>query len=199
MKRLLDLFGSTVGLVLLAVPFAVIAVLIKLDSPGPVFFRIERVGQNGKPFVPWKFRTMVAGAPNMGLGLNVSESDSRITRLGNFLRNSSIDELPQLINVLRGEMSLVGPRPTFAHQVAHYDDSQRRRLLAKPGVTGLAAIKGRNSISWEQRFEWDLWYVDHWSFGLDLKILVITQWKAFVTREGLYGEAGVNDDFGADK
>lgn len=194
-KRTLDLVGSVLGLTLLAVPLVIVAVLIKIDSPGPVFFRMERVGKDGKWFTPWKFRTMTDGAPNRGLGLAVSVDDSRITRVGKFLRITSVDELPQLIDVLRGDMSLVGPRPTLPHQVDRYNEQERKRLRVKPGITGLAAIRGRNSISWERRIEYDIWYVEHRSIWLDLKILAATPWKAFVTREGLYGVDGVNVDF----
>lgn len=197
-KRLVDLVGSVIALAVLALPLAIVALMIKIDSRGPVFFRMERVGKGGKPFTPWKFRTMTEGSPNKGLGLAVAVDDSRITRVGNFLRVSSIDELPQLLNVLRGEMSLVGPRPTLPNQVERYNERERKRLLAKPGITGLAAIRGRNSISWEQRIEYDIWYVENWSLLLDLKILAATPWKAFVTREGLYGADGVNVDFKGD-
>lgn len=197
-KRLVDMAGSLLALMVLCVPLVIIALLIKIDSPGPVFFRMERIKRNGEPFIPWKFRTMTEGAPKQGLGLAVSVDDSRITRVGHFLRITSIDELPQLLNVLLGEMSLVGPRPALPHQVERYGEWERKRLLVKPGITGLAAIRGRNSISWERRIEYDIWYVEHWSIFLDLKILAATPWKAFVTREGLYGVDGVNVDFKGD-
>ena len=194
-KRLLDLIGGIIGLAILAVPFAIIALAIKLDSRGTVFFRQERAGRNGRIFKPFKFRTMVEGATSMELGYSVTADDSRITRVGRILRNTGFDELPQLINVLKGEMSLAGPRPTLPYQVEQYDDFQRRRLLAKPGVTGLAIVQGRNALSWEERIKVDIWYIDHWSMWLDLKILALTPWKVLVTREGLYGEGGVNEDF----
>ncbi len=194
-KRTFDLVGASVALIPLAIPFAIIAIAIKLDSRGPVFFRDPRAGLRGRSFRPWKFRTMVEGAVNKGLGVTVAKDDSRITRVGKFLRNTGIDELPQLINVLTGQMSLVGPRPTWPHQVERYNESQRRRLLAKPGVTGLAVIRGRNALSWEERMKLDNWYIDHWSLWLDLKILLLTPWKVLVTREGLYAIDGVNEDF----
>ncbi|MBI4200761.1 MAG: sugar transferase [Chloroflexi bacterium] len=197
LKRLLDLLGATIGLALLAIPFALTALAIKLDSTGPVFFRQERVGRNGRKFKPWKFRTMVEGAVNIGLGHTVARDDPRITRVGNILRKTGFDELPQLINVLKGDMSLVGPRPTWPHQVERYDEFQRRRLLAKPGLTGLAVVRGRNTLSWEERIKLDNWYIDHCSIWLDIKILALTPWKVLVTREGLYGEGGVNEDFGS--
>jgi lipopolysaccharide/colanic/teichoic acid biosynthesis glycosyltransferase len=195
-KRLLDLAGAIVGLVVLAIPFTLIAVAIKLDSSGPVFYRDPRAGKKGWLFRPWKFRTMIHGATKIGLGYTIAQDDSRITRVGRILRNTGVDELPQLINVLKCEMSLVGPRPTWPYQVDRYDDTQLRRLLAKPGITGVAVVRGRNALSWEERIKLDNWYSDHWSAWLDLKVLALTPWKVLVTREGLYGNKGVNDDFG---
>jgi len=195
LKRLIDILLSLIGIVLLTVPFAIIAVAIKLDSKGSVFFRQERVGKDGRSLRVWKFRTMVVGAVRKGLGYNVAKDDSRITRIGSVLRNWGLDELPQLINVFIGEMSLVGPRPTLRYQVEHYNDFQRRRLLAKPGITSLAVVSGRNALSWKKRIELDVWYVEHWSLWLDIKILFKTLWTVLVTHEGLYGEHGVNDPF----
>jgi lipopolysaccharide/colanic/teichoic acid biosynthesis glycosyltransferase len=195
-KRVLDIAGSLVGLTILFIPLLIVALLVKITSPGPVFYRGERVGRSGRTFRPWKFRTMVDRAATQGLGVTIASGDGRITRIGGFLRTLSIDELPQLINILTGEMSLVGPRPTLRYQVDRYTPVQRQRLLAKPGLTGLAAIRGRNSISWEQRIELDVEYVRRWSFWGDLKILLVTPWIAWVSRKGLYGVDGVNDDFG---
>jgi exopolysaccharide biosynthesis polyprenyl glycosylphosphotransferase len=199
LKRLLDITVSIVGLILLAIPFAVIALAIKLHSRGPVFFRQERVGKNGKRFICWKFRTMIEGAVTQGLGVTVAQDDPRITRVGRFLRKWGLDELPQLIHVLHGEMSLIGPRPTFPYQVEQYDGFQRRRLEVKPGLTGWALVNGRNRLMWEERITLDVWYVDHWSLWLDLKILLKTFWIVLITREGLYGEGGINDDFRRDQ
>jgi lipopolysaccharide/colanic/teichoic acid biosynthesis glycosyltransferase len=184
-----------VGLVVLAVPLGVLAAAVKLDSRGPVFFRYPRVGRNGRTFVPLKFRTMVEGALDRGLGTTVSESDQRVTRVGGFLRRWALDELPQLWNVLKGEMSLIGPRPTFAYQVEQYDEVQRRRLEVRPGITGWAQINGRNAIEWPKRIELDVWYVDNATLWLDLKIMLKTLWLAFVVRSGVYGDEGVNPDF----
>ena len=195
MKRGLDILFSSVGLAVLAVPFALTAAAIKLDSRGPVFFRYPRVGRDGRTFVPVKFRTMVESAMDQGLGTTVSEGDARFTRVGAFLRRWALDELPQLWNVLKGEMSLVGPRPTFAYQVERYDDFQRRRLEVRPGITGWAQINGRNAIDWPERIRLDVWYVDNATLWLDLKILVKTLWLAFVVREGIYGDEGVNPDY----
>ncbi len=179
----------------LALPFAVIAAAIKIDSRGPVFFRHPRIGRRGEEFIPLKFRTMEIGSMARGLGTSVADDDPRITRVGEFLRSWALDELPQLWNVLKGEMSLVGPRPTFGYQVKRYTDFQRRRLEVRPGITGWAQINGRNAISWPGRIELDVWYVDHASIWLDLKILVKTAYLAFVVRSGIYGPAGVNQDF----
>ncbi len=195
LKRLVDIALSLIGLVLLAIPFALIALAIKLDSRGPVFFRQERIGKDGRPFRVFKFRTMIVGAAERGLGPTVARDDERITRVGRILRNFGLDELPQLLNVIRGEMSLVGPRPTLPYQVKYYDEFQRRRLAAKPGITSLAVVSGRNALSWKERIELDVWYIDHYSLLLDLKILLRTLWCVLVTREGLYGEGGVNDPF----
>ena len=195
LKRLIDILLSLIGLVFLAIPFALIALAIKLDSKGPVFFRQERVGLKGKIFKTWKFRTMVVGAVNKGLGYNVAKNDPRITRVGRFLRNWGLDELPQLINVLKGEMSIVGPRPTLQYQVDQYDAFQRRRLLVKPGITGWALIHGRNLLSWEERIKYDVWYVEHWSIPLDIWIMFKTIWVVLIKREGIYGKEGVNDPF----
>jgi len=194
-KRLLDLTISLVGLILLAIPFAVASVAIKLDSKGSIFFRQERVGRHGRRFRVWKFRTMVTDAIHKELGVTVSKDDPRITKVGRILRALGIDELPQLINVLTGEMTLVGPRPTLAYQVDQYSDFQRRRLEVKPGITSLAVVSGRNALPWAERIELDIWYIDHWSLKLDLRILVKTLWCVLVTREGLYGEDGRNDTF----
>lgn len=153
---------------------ALVALAIKLDSPGPVLFRQERLGQNGEVFTIWKFRTMVVGAQQMGAGLKVIENDPRITRVGRFLRRFSLDELPQLINVLKGEMSVVGPRPALPLDREIYDSLQARRLEVKPGLTGLAQVQGRAAMPWSERIKLDIQYVDKRSFVLDLSIAVRT-------------------------
>ena len=191
-KRALDLAASLMGLLVLSPLLLILAAVIKLDSPGPVFFRQERVGQHEKPFRIYKFRTMVTGAERMGAGYQVEEGDSRITRAGSFLRKTSLDELPQLINVFRGEMSLVGPRPTLSYQVENYTPRQRRRLLVKPGITGWAQIRGRNALTWPQRIELDLWYVEHWSFWLDLYIILQTP-LALLRTESIYRADGTDE------
>ncbi len=195
MKRILDLLIATGGLLLLAVPFGVIAIAVRLEDHGHVFFRQERVGRDGRLFRVWKFRSMEEGARAKGLGVTLSEDDSRITKMGRRLRDWGLDELPQLMNVLLGQMSLVGPRPTLAYQVEQYDGFQRRRLEVRPGITSLAVVSGRNALPWRRRIELDVEYIDHWSLWLDVKILVRTLWVVLVKREGLYGEGGVNDMF----
>jgi undecaprenyl phosphate N,N'-diacetylbacillosamine 1-phosphate transferase len=193
-KEIIDQSFGWMVLIILSPLFWLIVGLIRLETPGPAFFRQERIGKDGRPFVAYKFRSMVDNATSMGLGLNVASDDSRITRIGKFLRNTSLDELPQIFNVLKGEMSLVGPRPTLALQVAAYNDFQRRRLLVKPGITGWAQVNGRNSIPWDERIKLDVWYIDHWSLSLDLSIMLRTL-KTWVKKEGLYGPEGVNYDF----
>lgn len=177
-KRVLDL---TV-LAMVAVPSLLIgamcAAAIRVTSPGPVFFRQERIGLDGRPFRVWKFRTMVDAPDNP-----ILPDASRITAVGAILRRASLDELPQLINVARGEMSIVGPRPTLAYQVERYDPEQRRRLRVRPGITGLAQIRGRNRISWAERIEHDLEYLDRQSMILDLAILADTVRIVFAGRD----------------
>jgi lipopolysaccharide/colanic/teichoic acid biosynthesis glycosyltransferase len=195
LKRVFDILVSLINLVIFFPFFLIIAFLIKINSKGHVFFRQERVGKDGKLFYPFKFRTMMEGSVNKGLGFNVSENDDRITSIGKFLRKYGIDELPQLINVLRGEMSLVGPRPTLRYQVEKYNDFENKRLLMKPGLAGWALIHGRNSLSWEERIKYDVWYVENWSLWLDVKIIFKTVYFIFIKQEGIYGKNGVNDPF----
>jgi lipopolysaccharide/colanic/teichoic acid biosynthesis glycosyltransferase/glycosyltransferase involved in cell wall biosynthesis len=195
-KRTIDIMVSFVCLALLFIPFLIIAVLIKLESAGSVFFFQERVGKDGKIFNIWKFRTMIENAMEQGLGVNVAVNDSRITRIGNTLRTWGIDELPQLINVLKGEMSIVGPRPTLSYQVKQYDNFQLQRLRLKPGITCLSIVKGRNSLSWNQRIKYDVFYIRHWSLWFDIEIIFKTFWVILVSKKGIYGKSGVNDDFG---
>jgi lipopolysaccharide/colanic/teichoic acid biosynthesis glycosyltransferase len=189
-KRAADL-ALAIPLTLALAPALVgIAIWVRRDSPGPALFRQRRIGYAGRPFTLLKFRTMVVGAEGMGAGLAVAAGDERITAAGRALRRLSLDELPQLLNVVWGDMSLVGPRPTVESQVRLYDARQRRRLLARPGVTGLAQISGRNAIPWSERIEIDLGYVDRWSLRRDLAILARTA-LVVLGREGTYkGERG---------
>jgi lipopolysaccharide/colanic/teichoic acid biosynthesis glycosyltransferase len=189
-KRALDVLVSAGALLAAAPVLAIAALAIRLETHGHPVYRQRRVGRDGEPFELYKLRTMVAGAETMGAGLAVDEGDKRITRLGAWLRRTSFDEVPNLINVLRGEMSLVGPRPTVQVQVDRYSERQRHRLDARPGLTGWAQVNGRASLPWHERIELDLWYVEHASLRLDLRILARTVQMA-VTGHGLYrGETG---------
>jgi len=173
-RRAFDLVASSL-LLLGASPVLLVAALaIVLEDRGPVLYRQRRVGKDGKEFELLKLRTMVVGAEKVGAGWAVNEGDPRITTVGRLLRRLSLDELPQLWNVLRGEMSLIGPRPTLAYQVERYTPRQRRRLEIKPGITGWAQIHGRARLPWDERIELDVWYVEHRSAWLDLQILVRT-------------------------
>jgi lipopolysaccharide/colanic/teichoic acid biosynthesis glycosyltransferase len=178
-RRAFDVVSSG-GLLVLASPFLLgSAVAIKLDDGGPVLYRQRRVGKDAVEFELLKLRTMVVGAEKLGAGYAVDEGDPRITRAGRVLRRLSLDELPQLWNVLRGDMSLIGPRPTLAYQVERYTPRQRRRLEVKPGITGWAQVHGRAKLPWDERIELDVWYVEHRSFWLDLKILAKTPFALF--------------------
>jgi lipopolysaccharide/colanic/teichoic acid biosynthesis glycosyltransferase len=173
-RRLRDAVGAAVALALASPVLAAAAVAIKLEDRGPVLYRQRRVGQGGREFELLKLRTMVVGAETQGAGWAVNRGDPRITRVGRFLRRLSLDELPQLWNVVRGEMSLIGPRPTLAYQVERYTPRQRRRLEVKPGITGWAQVHGRAALPWDERIELDVWYVEHRSAWVDLKILAKT-------------------------
>jgi exopolysaccharide biosynthesis polyprenyl glycosylphosphotransferase len=186
-KEIFDKIISFVALLVLLPIFLIAAILIKIDSKGPVFFLQERVGKDGKIFKVFKFRTMTVEAPEKTKGKYIEKSNPYVTRVGKFLRRSGIDELPQLINVLKGDMSLVGPRPTLPYQVEKYNDYQRKRLLMKPGITSWALIHGRNKLTWPERIEYDVWYVENWNFWLDIKILFKTVWVV-AKGEGLYAD-----------
>jgi len=173
-NRALDAALGGVGLAVAGPVLAAAAVAIKLDDGGPVFYRQRRVGLQGREFELLKLRTMRVGAERQGAGYAVNEGDPRITRVGRVLRRLSLDEIPQLWNVVRGDMSLVGPRPTLAYQVAEYTPRQRRRLDVRPGITGWAQIHGRARLPWDERIELDVWYVEHRSPLLDLRILART-------------------------
>jgi lipopolysaccharide/colanic/teichoic acid biosynthesis glycosyltransferase len=173
-NRALDVAGASLGLALASPFLAAGALAIKLADGGPVLYRQRRVGKDGREFELFKLRTMVVGAEQQGAGWAVDRGDPRITRVGRLLRRVSLDELPQLWNVVRGEMSLIGPRPTLAYQVEQYTPRQRKRLDVKPGITGWAQIHGRASLPWEQRIELDVWYVENRSPAVDLKILLRT-------------------------
>ncbi len=190
MKRALDLLVAGIGTVVTAPLVALLAAAIRLGSPGSPIYRQARVGQDGRAFRIFKLRTMVLGAEFTGAGLAIQQGDDRITRIGAFLRRYSLDELPNLWNVLRGEMSIVGPRPTLPIQVEQYNERQRGRLRVKPGITGWAQVNGRAALPWPERIELDLWYVEHQSLALDMKILARSA-RLVLTGHGLYkGERG---------
>lgn len=188
-KRLIDFLGSLIGIIILSPILIIIALSIKLTSKGPVFFKQERLGKNGQIFKIIKFRTMVLNAENIGSGLFVkSEKDNRITKVGRVLRATSLDELPQLFNVLIGNMSLVGPRPPVLHHPYKYEDyneTQKKRFEMKPGMTGLAQVTVRNSVSWDERILIDVKYIEKFNIWLDIKILFKTFIKIF-RRESIY-------------
>ena len=182
MTRALDVAGSAVLLAATSPVLGLAALAIKLEDGGPVLYRQTRVGKDGVDFELLKLRTMVVGAERQGAGFAVNEGDPRITRVGGVLRRLSLDELPQLWNVLRGDMSLIGPRPTLRYQVMEYTPHQRRRLDVKPGLTGWAQVHGRAALPWDERIELDVWYVDHRSPLTDLKILARTLAFGFLSR-----------------
>jgi lipopolysaccharide/colanic/teichoic acid biosynthesis glycosyltransferase len=188
--RALDLVIGGLGAAISAPLVALLALLVRLESPGDPIYTQTRVGQDGRPFAIYKLRTMVHGAEFKGAGLAIQAGDDRITRVGGLLRRYSLDELPNLWNVVRGDMSIVGPRPTVTHQVEQYTPRERGRLAVRPGITGWAQINGRASLPWPERIELDLWYVEHRSLLLDVKILVRTVGLVF-KGSGIYkGENG---------
>jgi lipopolysaccharide/colanic/teichoic acid biosynthesis glycosyltransferase len=195
-KRLFDLALAVPGLILVSPLLLMIAALTWLLHGRPILFRQVRPGYRAAPFTLYKFRTMTEGRAPEG---NSRSDAERLTRFGRFLRSFSLDELPELFNVLRGEMSLVGPRPLLTQYLARYTPEQARRHAVLPGITGWTQINGRNAIGWEQKFRFDVWYVDHWSLGLDLKILVITIWKV-LRREGISqpGQATAEEFWGSE-
>ena len=179
-KRLIDIILSVLGIVLCCIPMLLIAIAIKLDSPGPVIFKQKRLGYKGKVYEIWKFRSMCVGAEQIGSGVYSGKGDARVTRVGNILRKTSLDELPQFFNTLVGTMSFVGPRPPLTYHPwtwEEYTDEQRRMFDVRPGITGWAQVNGRKEVEWHRRIEMNVWYVDHVSLLLDLKIMWLTVWK----------------------
>ena len=181
-KRFFDIVLSLGALLALCWLMAIAAVLIRLESKGPVIFRQQRLGRGGKEFTFYKFRSMCVGAEQTGSGVYSGKNDARVTKVGKILRATSIDELPQLWNILRGDMSLIGPRPPLTYHpwpIGQYTDFQRRMFEVRPGITGWAQVHGRKDVEWNHRIELSVWYVDHLSFWLDVKIFFLTIWKVF--------------------
>lgn len=185
-KRLLDIMFSFIGIVVASPVLAIVALAVKLDSKGPVIFKQERLGKDGKVFLIYKFRSMCVGAEKMGSGQYSFKGDSRITRVGKIIRATSLDELPQFFNIIKGDMSFIGPRPTLTYhpwKLEEYTDFQRRRFEVRPGITGLAQVNGRKKIDWVDRIKYDVEYVDNMSLALDCKILFKTVVNVFMMKD----------------
>lgn len=194
-KRFLDVTASFLGLVLLSPLMLAVSILIKIDSRGPVIFRQKRIGRNGKVFEIYKFRSMCVGAEKTGSGVYSGKGDARVTRIGKILRATSIDELPQLLNILKGEMSFVGPRPPLTYhpwKYEEYTDFQKRMFEVRPGITGWAQVNGRKDVEWHKRIELNVWYVDHMSLLLDIKIMFMTVFKVLTNADNENSGATVN-------
>lgn len=179
-KRIIDFLIAFFALIALAVPMGIVAALIKITSPGPVLFKQDRLGLNGKVYKIYKFRSMCVGAEQMGSGVYSDGSDPRVTKIGKIMRATSIDELPQLVNILKGEMSFVGPRPPLTYHpwnIEEYTEEQLRMFEVRPGITGWAQVNGRKTVEWNNRIRLNVWYVDNCSLLLDLKILFLTVYK----------------------
>ena len=181
LKRLFDIISSAAGLIVISTLLAVLAVLVRLKLGSPILFRQQRPGLGGKAFVIYKFRTMTDQSDALG---KLLPDEQRLPAFGRFLRGTSFDELPELLNVLKGDMSIVGPRPLMMKYLGRYSPQQARRHEVKPGITGWAQINGRNTISWEDKFKLDVWYVDNWTLWLDMKIILKSVWMVIV-REGI--------------
>lgn len=194
-KRFLDVTASFLGLVLLSPLLLAVSLFIKIDSRGPVIFRQKRIGRNGKVFEIYKFRSMCVGAEKTGSGVYSGKGDARVTRIGKILRATSIDELPQLLNILKGEMSFVGPRPPLTYhpwKYEEYTDFQKRMFEVRPGITGWAQVNGRKDVEWHKRIELNVWYVDHMSLLLDIKIMFMTAFKVLTNADNENSGATVN-------
>lgn len=181
-KRLFDIIFSLLGIIISAIPMLIIAIAIKLDSKGPVIFKQERIGKGGKVFKIWKFRSMCVGAEQTGSGVYSGKGDTRVTKVGKFLRRTSLDEIPQFFSVLKGDMSFIGPRPPLTYHpwpIDQYTEEQLRMFDVRPGITGWAQINGRKDVEWNKRIKLNVWYVDNLSLWLDIKILFLTVFKVF--------------------
>lgn len=186
LKRTLDCIIAFFALVVLAIPMLIVALAVKIESKGPVFFKQERIGRNGKIFKIIKFRSMCVGAESKGSGVYSNKNDARVTRVGKIIRATSLDEIPQFFNILRGDMSLIGPRPPLTYhpwKYEEYTDEQKRMFEVRPGITGWAQVNGRKDVEWHKRIELNIWYVDHVSFILDVKIFFITILKVITNAD----------------
>lgn len=193
-KRFIDIVISFTVLIILSPIFLIVSILIKLDSPGPIIFKQERIGLKGKVFNIYKFRSMCVGAEKTGSGVYSGKGDSRVTKIGKFIRATSVDELPQVINILSGDMSLIGPRPPLTYHpwpLSEYTDEQLRMFDVRPGITGWAQVHGRKDVEWNKRIRMNVWYVDNVSFLLDLKILFLTVYKVIKNEDNENIEATV--------
>ncbi len=185
-KRVFDIILSTIGIIFCLLPMAIIAIAIKIDSPGPVFFKQKRIGYKGKEYNIFKFRSMCVGAEHTGSGVYSGKGDTRVTRVGKFLRKTSLDEIPQFFNVFKGDMSFIGPRPPLTYHpwpIEEYTEEQFRMFSVRPGITGWAQVNGRKEVEWHRRIELNVWYVDHVSLWLDIKIIFMTVFKVFTNAD----------------
>ena len=187
-KRIIDFILSLCGLIILSPVFIIFSILIKLESKGPIIFKQQRLGINGRVFNIYKFRSMCVGAENKGSGVYSGKNDARVTKVGRFIRATSIDELPQFINILKGDMSLIGPRPVLTYhpwKFEEYTEEQKHMFDVRPGITGWAQVNGRKEVEWPRRIELNVWYVRHISFLLDLKIFFLTIFKVFINADNV--------------
>lgn len=195
-KRLLDIFVSAVALVIISPLLLLLMILVKATSKGPAIFKQERIGRNGKVFNIYKFRSMCVGAEHTGSGVYSGKDDIRVTKIGKILRATSLDELPQLVNILKGDMSFVGPRPPLTYhpwKYSEYTNEQLRMFEVRPGITGWAQVNGRKDVEWNHRIELNVWYVDHMSLWLDIKIMFITAFKVFKNADNVNVGATVQE------
>lgn len=186
LKRLFDIILSLIGITICLIPMVIISIAIKIDSPGSVLFKQKRLGYKGKVFEIIKFRSMCVGAEHMGSGVYSGKSDARVTRVGNILRKTSLDEIPQFFNTLKGDMSFIGPRPPLTYHpwpIEEYTEEQSRMFDVRPGITGWAQVNGRKEVEWHRRIELNVWYVDHISLWLDIKIIIMTVFKVFTNAD----------------
>lgn len=185
-KRFFDIVISLLAIIILAIPMLIIVLAVKIDSKGPVIFKQERIGKGGKVFWIYKFRSMCVGAENTGSGVYSGEGDTRVTKVGKFLRATSLDELPQFFNVLKGDMSFIGPRPPLTYHpwtLDKYTEEQKRMFEVRPGITGWAQVNGRKEVEWNKRIKLNVWYVDNISLWLDIKIIFMTVFKVFTNAD----------------